>query len=73
MYHQEGPRKQGGIGIGWTHQLLVCGDVNLWEKNINILKNTDVLLDANKKISLEVNAGGMCICVSIRQQDKIIV
>jgi hypothetical protein len=48
-----------GLKLNGTHQLLVCaGDVNLLEDNINMIKrNTGALIDASKKVGLEVNTG----------------
>jgi hypothetical protein len=46
-----------GLKLNWTHQLLVSADdLNLLEDNIDtIKKNKDVLIDASKKVGLEVN------------------
>jgi hypothetical protein len=49
---------QGVLNLNGTHQLLVyADDVNLLGDNIDIMKkNTETLIDASKKVSLEVNA-----------------
>jgi hypothetical protein len=48
---------QMGLKLNGTHKLLVyAGDVNILGDNIvAIKKNTQTLIDANKKIGLEVN------------------
>jgi hypothetical protein len=47
----------GGFGLNGTHQLLAyADDVDIVGKNIDtIQKNTEALLDASKKVGLEVN------------------
>jgi hypothetical protein len=49
---------QVGLKLNWTHQLLVyADDMNLLIVNIDtIKKNTGNLIDAGKKVGLEVNA-----------------
>jgi hypothetical protein len=47
-----------GLELNGTHQLLIYAyDVNLLDENINIIKKSaEALLDASKKIGLEVNS-----------------
>jgi hypothetical protein len=43
--------------LNGKYQLLVYADyINLLGENINIVKNTEALLDTSKKVCLEVNA-----------------
>jgi hypothetical protein len=55
--HYESPGNQAGLQIDGTYQLLVCVDyVNVLAKDINSSKrNAEALIDASKKVSLEVN------------------
>jgi hypothetical protein len=48
---------QVGLKLNWTHQLLAYSDyVNLLGDNIaTIKKNTEILIDASKEVSLEIN------------------
>jgi len=59
-----------------TWLLVYADDVNLLDKNINIIKkNKATLLDTSKEVSLEVNAEKtkhMFMFVN-RMQDKIII
>jgi hypothetical protein len=50
--------KQEGLKLNGTHQLLAyTDDVNILGENIDtIQKNTEVILDASKKVGLEVNS-----------------
>jgi hypothetical protein len=44
------------FGVGSTHQLGVCADVNLLGKNVNdVKKNTEAMSDVSKEIGLEVS------------------
>jgi hypothetical protein len=56
--------------LNGTHQLLVyAGELNLLDKNINIInKNTEALLDASKEVGVENTEK----TESIRLQHKII-
>jgi hypothetical protein len=49
---------QERLKLNGTHQLLVdADDVNLWVDNIDTIKETtETLIDASKKVYLEVNA-----------------
>jgi hypothetical protein len=53
-----GRNKKKGLGLYWTHQLLVGADnVNLLGENINIIKrNEEACLDTSKEVGLKVNA-----------------
>jgi uncharacterized protein YdcH (DUF465 family) len=45
-----------GLKLNGTHWLLVYGDVNLLDDNIDtIKKNTQTLIDASKEVGLDVN------------------
>jgi hypothetical protein len=46
-----------GLKLNWTRQRLLCADdLNLLEDNIDTTKkNKYVLIDASKKVGLEVN------------------
>jgi hypothetical protein len=50
---------QEGLKLNGTQQLLAyADDVNILRENIDELKkNTEALLDASKKVGLEVNPG----------------
>jgi hypothetical protein len=50
---------QAGLKLNGTHQLLAyADDVKLLGNNIHTLnKNTETLIDASKKVGLEVNVG----------------
>jgi hypothetical protein len=43
-----------GVEMNGTHQLLVYADIDLLGENINIIKITEVLLDARKEVVLEL-------------------
>jgi hypothetical protein len=66
---------QVGLKLNETHQLLVCDDdVNLLGDNMDtIKKNTEILIDAGKEVSLEENIEKLriCCCLLIRIQGKI--
>jgi hypothetical protein len=65
-----------GLKLSGTHQLLVyANNINLLEGNINTInKNTEALVDASKRVGLEVNTEKVSInlCQITRMQDKII-
>jgi hypothetical protein len=68
---------QAELELNGIHQLQVYGDdVNLLGKNINTTKKiTKALLDANKKVGLEISAEKtkyICSCVITKLQDEII-
>jgi hypothetical protein len=46
-----------GLKLNGTHQLLAyANDVNILEDNINTIeKNIETLIDASKKVGLEIN------------------
>jgi hypothetical protein len=52
-----GPGKPGVLKLNGTHQLLAYAyDVNLLENNRDTIKrNTETLIDALKKVCLEIN------------------
>jgi hypothetical protein len=48
---------QEGLTVNGIHQLLVCSGVNLFEVNVRTTKkHTGVIMEAAKKVRLEVNA-----------------
>jgi hypothetical protein len=50
-------KEQVGLKLNGTHQLLVCADdVNLLGYNIDVLKNTEILIDDSKEVGLKGNA-----------------
>jgi hypothetical protein len=55
--HLEGPRKPGGTEIKWgTSGAVYADDGNLMGDNIDTTKeNRETLIDASKKVGLEVN------------------
>jgi hypothetical protein len=67
---------QVGLKINGTHRLLVyADDVNLLGDNIDtIKKNIQTLIDANKEVGLEVNAGKTIFFYLVtRIQGKIVI
>jgi hypothetical protein len=49
-------KNQVGLKLNGTHQLMAYTDVNLLGDNIDtIKKNTETLIDAGKKVGLEIN------------------
>jgi hypothetical protein len=47
---------QVGLKLNGTHQLLAnAHDVNLLRDNIDTVKNTETLINASKKVALEIN------------------
>jgi hypothetical protein len=63
---------QEGLKLNWTHQLLAYADyVNIVGENIDtITKNTEALLDAIKKVGLEVNPEKTKYMLISRSQDR---
>jgi hypothetical protein len=54
--HEENPGKQVGLDLNGIHQCLsFADDVNLLEDNMDIIKNTENLFDASKKVHLGIN------------------
>jgi hypothetical protein len=66
---------QVGLKLNGTHQLLLyADDVNLLGDNIDtIKKNMGTLIDASKKVGLEINTEKLSIlcCLVTRMQGKI--
>jgi hypothetical protein len=64
-----------GLKLNGAHQLLAYAvDVNLLRDNIDtIKKNTETLVDASKKIGLEINVWKLSTCCLVtRIQIKIV-
>jgi hypothetical protein len=57
IFHKEGPRKPEVLELNGTHQLLVYTDgVSILGENVNsVKKNTEALLEASRKVELEIN------------------
>jgi hypothetical protein len=56
----------GGIRIEWNTSAVVCADVNIFGENIlTMKKNTKALLDASRKVGLEVRTEKTkCVVIS---------
>jgi hypothetical protein len=46
---------QKGLKLNKTCKLLAYADINIAEKNIDTIQNTEALLDVSKETGLEVN------------------
>jgi hypothetical protein len=64
-----------GLELNGTHHLLFyADDVHFLDENINVIKkNEEALLDASKKIGLEVKSESTCSCLVTRLQGRVII
>jgi hypothetical protein len=65
--HQEGPKNQEGMKLNGTHRLVAyANNVNIVGEHLYMIqKNTEALLDASKKVDLEVNPEKTYMCVDV--------
>jgi hypothetical protein len=68
MCHQEDPRKGSRLGFNRAHQLLVYDDhlILLKLRHKYHKENTEALLDASKKVGLEVNSEKTTLCSRLK-------
>jgi len=61
------------LKLNGTHQVLVYADVNIFDRSVHTIKNTEALVAASKENGLKVMLIrlSMWSCLEIRMHDKV--